>query len=306
MPFAQLPLAILLGLTAAALALPPALRDRSVKRFFASLAVVVLGVILPLAVFLLSALFVPEWKGGCPHGWLDAFHLGKLALTPLVLWAAAALYASDALGAGRPVRPWVRLGLLAGAVVASICLLFGIVTFGSEPTLSLFLLVPLYVAAWYALRAAQRLRAGGDRREAGWALLGSVPFWIGSLVWSHSIWRALPESPPECFVVTAASRGHRWLVGPRFEVQHRGASRLANRQLATLWQAEALWRVLAPASHARFRRVYDRVGPILARRITTPWRADAAWVALLPFELVARLWLALPSSAAGRAAQHRR
>src|SRR4051794_30808206 len=61
--------------------------------FFAFRFVLCLAaIVVPIAVFLLSALMVPEWKGDCRHGWIDCFFAGKLALTPLVFWAAWALY----------------------------------------------------------------------------------------------------------------------------------------------------------------------------------------------------------------------
>jgi hypothetical protein len=286
-----LPFLAVLGVLALAPALPPALRERSVKRFLGAWLLSILGVILPLLVFFASAMLLPEWQGDCRHGWLDAFHLGKLALTPLVLWATGALYASDILRVPQPAPPWVGPGLVIGALASLVCLLFGVATLDPGAELAPLLIVPAYVCAWHSARALEWLGRATERRSLGKALLGSSPFWIGSVLWSRSIYASLPREPPQCFVVTAAGRGHPALVGPFVEVTHRGGKRLANRQLATLWRFEALWQARAPASHARFRRVYDRVGPVLARRIDTSLRADAVYLALRPVEFVAGLLL---------------
>jgi hypothetical protein len=202
----QLIPALILWVLTVALALPPAIRELSVGRFFVAAPLSVFGVIVPLTVYFLSALLVPEWQGACRHGWIDAFHLGKLALAPLVLWATAALYATDVLRLARPWRPWVRAGLLIGAVVSTACFLFGAVTV-NDRELGRFLVVPLYVCLWYLARAASCLRDGGSRGDLGWALLASVPFWIGSALWSRSIYVSLPEDPSECVVVPRSAPG---------------------------------------------------------------------------------------------------
>jgi hypothetical protein len=286
---AGIPCALLLGF-----ALPPALRERSWKRFFIAAALSVAGILLPLFIFVFSICLTPEWKGGCDHGWIDCFHLGKLALAPLVLWASAALYVTDIYRGALPLKPWISLGLFQGAVVSSICFLFGVATAGlTERFLRGWLLVPFYTAVWYWARTVQLTRAGNQLGAYAKALCGSLPFWIGSLLWSRSYYASLPENPPSCFVVTAASRGHREFVGPFVEVAHRGRKRPANHQLMTLWQFEALWCTRAPASHAAFRRAYNRFGPAMAQQITSPWLADAAYLALLPAELLAGLAIRL-------------
>ena len=93
------------------LALPPAAKEKNcenfLKRFFAAAMVSIFGILLPLFVFFASVLLMPDSKAACRHGWLDCFHEGKLALTPLVLWASAALYALDACRVTPPRRSWI-------------------------------------------------------------------------------------------------------------------------------------------------------------------------------------------------------
>ena len=281
-----------------ALAIPAALHQRSWARFFISPFLVAFEIGLPLFVFLMSAALVPEWKGGCQLGWIDCFHQGKLALVPLALWASAAWYAVDIYRVTGRTRqhPWIVLGMLQGAVVSSVCLGYGIVFVGVQKAGSagiwLFLVVPLVVALGYSFRSAQLIRAATLTPIAYWmSLLLTTPFWFGSLIWSARIYAALPDKKPDaCFVVTAASRGHPAFVGPFLETNHRGECRRANRQLVTFWQFEDLWRQRSPASHAAFRRVYGRVGPVIARHISRRWMADLVHLALKPAEWVAR-WL---------------
>jgi len=279
---------IILGVILIGLTSPTAWGKRSVKRFAVATVVAVFGVVLPLFVFFFSAFLVPDWKGGCDHGWIDCFYLGKLALTPLVLWATGALYVLENRLA-QSVNRLIVLGLFTGAMVASACFVFGLATFGPPSGMMVWLLVPFYVAVWHGVRAAQCMRNSGfGPRSFLLAVCGSIPFWIGSLIWSRRIYESLPNNSPDCFVVTAAARGHEPIVGPFVQVIRRGKMRHANQQLVTLWQFEALWQARAPRSHALFRRFYNRLGPAVAGRIQSPWLADMVWVAIKPIEWLAK------------------
>ena len=285
---------LILGALLFMLALPPALKRRSWKTFFTSLVLSFFGVLLPLFVFLFSSGLEPEWKGACAFGWLDCFIVGKLALAPLALVATAALYALEIYRVENRTRRWMVVGVFLGAIVASICFAFGLVCIGSEADaymLKLWLLVPFYTAVWYSIRAVQLIKAA---RWDFWTyyipLIGSLPLWLASWYWSRSLYEALPnKAPSDCFVVTAAARGHALLVGPFVEVRHYDHRRRANQQLVTLWRFEAVWRQRAPRNHRIFRRIYNRVGPRLAARMTSSWVADVAYLAIKPVELLARL-----------------
>lgn len=296
---------LLVGMILLGLALPPALAERSWKRFFIALLISVVVVVLPLLVFGFSAFLVPEWKGGCRHGWLDCFHVGKLALTPLVLVATAALYALEVLHVEHRTQPWIVRGISLGALVSTACSVFGLVVVEPRVEMWWWLVVPFYLAVWYSVRAVQLARLSGRNPLACLTDLGlSIPFWLGSWIWSRLAYEALPDKPPECFVVTAASRGHRGCVGPIVGVTHRGRRQPANAQLLTLWRLEAVWRTQAPLSHAAFRCLYNRAGPAIARHVTSPWIADALFLAIKPAELFARLiWRIAASRPNGGVAQ---
>jgi hypothetical protein len=276
------------ALAAAVLGGLPALARRSWRTFAIGVAVSLFGVLLPALAFLGSAIFVPEWKGGCTYGWVDCLHGGKLFLGPIVLWAMAALYTRELFPLRGPAPSWIAAGLPAGAVVSGFCAIHGLLTLGRNEA-ALGLLIPFYVSVWFLVRSIQLARRGGV--SLGHALVAAIsmsPFWIAAIIWSKRRYLELPDTQPSgCFVVTAASRGHPTVVGPLVLQHRRGAWRAANRQLRVLWAFEARWRRKAPASHRRFRGLYNRLGPRLAARIDRPWKADMAYLLLTPVE-----WLA--------------
>jgi hypothetical protein len=287
---------ILIGVLSA-LALPPAAKEKSWCRFFIALILSFVGIVLPLFVFLLSSFMEPEWKGACTHGWLDCFIVGKLALTPLVLLATAALYALEIFRVEMRTRRWIVVGIFLGAIVASICFVFGMVCIGPETNdFKLWLLVPFYVAAWYSIRAVQLIKSLHFNFGTYLiSLVGSLPFWLASWYWSRSLYASLPDkAPSDCFIVTAAGHGHVEFVGPHFEVEHNGHRRQANQQLITLRRFENVWRNRAPRTHRIFRCGYNRLGPVIAAQIKSPWLADFVYLAIKPVELVAKLTAAPP------------
>jgi len=283
-----------LGICMTLLALPPALIQKSRKRFIVGFILSPFVVILPLTFFFLSIGMTPDAKDQCHNGALDCFHTGKLALTPFVLWATAALYAVEMVEVPGPSRPWITNGLILGAIISSLCTVFGFLT--NFPSRFVLLLVPLYTSIWYVARAIYAVRTHPiASTKLMLALTSSLPFWALSVWWSYKTYLSLPDRETGCFVVTAASRGHRSFVGPFLNVTHRGGNRVANQQLATFWAFEALWRGHAPRTHAVFRRVYNVLGPAIAKRITSPWVADLFYVALKPLEVFARAALMLPA-----------
>lgn len=282
-------------LVVAAMAFPPAYRAESWKRFFVAAVLSVAGILVPLAVFVLSGLMVPEWKGACRFGALDCFHAGKLVLTPFVLWAVVAFYTSQILRLSDERPPWVVLGIFAGALVSTVCLVIGalicIPSANTTPNApAWFLLVPLYTVVWYAVLAIRMMRrAGLGPRPYLLTVLGTMPFWWLCDLACRMKYRELPDNPPSCFVVGAALRGHPWLVGAFDLPDACGGARRVNTQLLTFWRLEAAWQQRAPRSHRLFRRLYNRMGPFLAQRIRAPLAADAVYLALKPLEWLARL-----------------
>lgn len=274
------PVFLILFLVALVVALPGS--RRGLKGFLVAIPYSALGIVLPVVIFAFSVFLTPDWKGAAQHGWLDCFYLGKLALSPLVLWAVTAFFAVEIYRVEDRSRPWIVLGYFFGAIVSSVCFIFGLVC----GPLALWMLVPAYVAFWYTLRAAF-LMANARVKAKTYisAFVGSLPLWIWSILWSRNIYASLPDTAPSCFVVTAASRGHHRVVGPLFEITRRDGARIANRQLLTFWQFEGVWRDHFPRFHCAFRHIYNCVGPVIARRLTTPWLADTVYFALKPLDI---------------------
>jgi hypothetical protein len=154
--------------------------------------------------------------------------------------------------------------------------------------------VPLYTSIWYSARAIHAVRRHSpDPAGLTFTLVGTLPFWAVSALWSYLHYLSLPDHVQDCFIVTAASRGHRKIVGPHFNVLHRGQARSANQQLATLWAFEALWQKHAPCTHSAFRRIYNVIGPIMAKQIRSAWTADLVFIALKPAQFFACSALAI-------------
>ena len=275
----------------AALALPPAMKEKSWRSFFRAFILVLVVTVLPLFFFIFSFYIAPQSKSECTRGWLECFIAGKLALTPLVLFSTAAFYALEILRVKNRTAGWIVIGVFIGATIAMTCFFFGLVFYASDSRF-LLLSVPLYVAVWYSWRAVQLIKAAPFGISTYvYSLVGSLPFWLASWWWSWSTYKSLPVDPSGCFVVTAASRGHEEFVGPFTKITRHGRERRVNQQLMTFWQLEELWRRRSPLSHCCFRRVYNRIGPVIARRLTSRWHADAACAALKPLEWTARFIL---------------
>jgi Zn-dependent protease with chaperone function len=180
------------------LAALPALVKKSWLRFFVALPLLIAGITLPLFFFFSSALLVPDWKGNCQFGWLDCFYAGKTALTPLVLYATLAFYASEVWRVADRTRPWIVHGMFLGAVITTVCLLYGFLTAGLEAFV--LLLVPLFITAWYVLRTVQLMRqARLPARAYLLSLVITIPFWLAAEAWSIWYYLMLPNTPPpEC------------------------------------------------------------------------------------------------------------
>jgi len=239
-----------------AFALPPTLREKSWKRFFIAAILSTAGIIVPLLTFVFSMFLIPEWKGGCRHEWLDCFHVGKWALAPLVLWACAAFYAIQILRTKHPQRTWIVLGIFSGAVVSIICFIIGMFIHLTKEW-NFFLFIPCYVAVWYSILCIKSTR----RSNTGIlpyiiTLAGSIPLWAACVYLSKKQYLALPDNPPDCFVVTAALRGHQTVVGPLVSVNRYNEERTANHQLITFWNFESLWQKRSPRTQ-RMRRLFE-------------------------------------------------
>ncbi len=98
----------------------------------------------------------------------------------------------------------------------------------------------------------------------------------------------LPPTPPKnCYVCTAAARGHPALVGSHRWTAPDGTAMAVNWQMRRLKAAEVALAAAAPLLHSALRDAYDCVGPRLATALSHGWAADLAYLSLKPAE-----WLA--------------
>jgi hypothetical protein len=114
--------------------------------------------------------------------------------------------------------------------------------------------------------------------------------WRFSVLKAIEVYQALPPSPPDCYIATAAARGHKSLVQAQPVALPTGLL-WVNPQLRNFKCAELALMALLPRLHRPLRKMYDLIGKALARRLTHPFLADLAYLTLKPFEWLARLAL---------------
>lgn len=159
-----------------------------------------------------------------------------------------------------------------------------------SPSLCLGIALPTGLRLWQ--KYDQPLMWTGSRSVglASW-LAGFAAAWAVSVYKMIETYNALPtQPPPDCYIATAAARGHTFIVGSQ-PVHRKTSTLMVNRQLQTLKCAELALQALAPRLHRTLRFLYDIIGPPLARRLTHPLLADLAYLSLKPAELMARFAL---------------
>lgn len=198
-----------------------------------------------------------------------------------------------------PLVKFGSLGLLLIGIVAvvltetggNVGIVFG-ATIGFPIAASLFC-APVWALLAYgfvSVRIAYDPRPSPGATEVDWlaglaywiAMLGAMPLSI-RLSWVH--YSRLPTEPPpgDCYVVTAAARGHRRFVGSWTE-SNQGETVVVNHQLRRLRVFEKELASRWPRFHFRLRRIYNQIGPKMARLLCYRWLADLAYITLKPIE----------------------
>jgi hypothetical protein len=159
-----------------------------------------------------------------------------------------------------------------------------------------FVLVGFVIAGpfWCFLIATQAAIWLLQHHETGVTLLhglgvtawvtGYVAAWRYDILKMYEMYSVLPLVPPDCYIATAAARGHSGFVGSWNVQLAGGQSMRVNRQLQIFKCAELALMAVAPRFHKVLRRMYDWIGEPLARRIQSPFLADAAYLLLKPLE----------------------
>ena len=98
------------------------------------------------------------------------------------------------------------------------------------------------------------------------------------------IYNTLPTEPPNCYVATAAAKGHPRFVDSREVMLANGKSMRINRQLQRLKAAEIALMAISPNLHKTIRAIYDVLGIRLSSYIQNAFLADFVFVLLIPVE----------------------
>lgn len=283
------------------------------------------GLVLPIVCFVANENGLarndlqPEWRYD-PSAWIKLVYAPEVqrSFYPLLAWAMAALLATFFGRRGA----WVKVGLTGGVVLATAfsiafakflplsaigVLYFGIGFLGLGPFLALI----SYSRALWRYRRERAVVTEKDGTQhpveegstfllwAVWSLVGSAGL-AGAVAKMNVMFEQLPVDPPDdCFVASAAARGHARVVGAEPVRFANGRTIPVTRQLRALKAAELALIALTPRLHRALRFVYDRAGPPLAARLgrTT---GTLAWIALLPAQALAELGLRLVFRDVGR------
>jgi len=131
-------------------------------------------------------------------------------------------------------------------------------------------------------------------RGAGLATwLGAyIVAWRFDILKMYELYVALPPTPPpDCYIATAAAKGHPRFVRSWDVIRSDGTKMRVNRQLQVLKCAELALLPIHPRLHKLLRTLYDTVGKRLARQIQNPLAADVAYLLLKPWEWLTGLLL---------------
>ncbi|MBT3200058.1 MAG: hypothetical protein HN350_09090 [Phycisphaerales bacterium] len=246
------------------------------------------GLLLALAI----GASTPGWKGGTGnYGWFFVIDSDQAGLVTLIIWiiASVSLLAGLLFNTNWLYKSWINFVMVL--TLAAICHWHTCTTLIMEtlpPVLAFFPFAPgvnLLLLAVYIY----------TRKELTGRLRSTVAFiltWLSTLaaaiyvkvILAHEVYNALPDTPPDCFIVTAAAQGNRRFVGSTLNPQ---TGRVENVQLARMRAFEQYLIHKHPGAHRLLRKVYNRVGPVVARRIQRPILADLMYVMLKPIELLA-------------------
>ena len=264
--------------------------------------IVLFAIVLPPALITWSTSAFPSAysteKGAHWIGYLNEWPAGATTLP--IIYAAALLSVFAVLPGRYDMTTWLHLTAIWTLAAVCAWYAYAIYHFGltDDPFLGncrILYVVPVVACFNYSLLGFVVWRF--DSIPTG--RLRWLVVWFGALAASVlvkiplaiSFQKSLPDMPPhgygDCFVVSAAAKGHPWFV--RSWVA-KGSGRV-NGQLVRLRDFEALLKRRVPCVHEWLRSAYNVLGPAVARRIRYRVQADVVYLLLKPVEAVA--WVLL-------------
>ncbi len=152
------------------------------------------------------------------------------------------------------------------------------------------LLLALRAAIWLFKNYETRFTLPRGLGVTAWLVVYAAA-WRFDILKMYELYAALPPNPPNCYIATAAARGHPRFVRAWIIQRADGKSMQVNRQLQLLKCAELALMAVHPCLHELLRQIYDVIGKYLALRIQNPFLADVAYLFLKPWEWFAGLVL---------------
>lgn len=205
-------------------------------------------------------------------------------ILPLVVWGIYRWMAARwvASGVNHVLSMLVIAVLVIGILLRGGVGLILLVFIPSAPFWSL--LIALRATIWLLKNYETRFSLPRGFGLASWLAVYAVA-WRYDILKMYELYAALPKQPPpDCYIATAAARGHPQVVQSWSVPGTQGTSRRVNAQLQRLKCAELALLAIHPHLHQSLRRIYDGLGKPLARRIQNPFLADLAYFLLKPCE----------------------
>jgi len=115
-------------------------------------------------------------------------------------------------------------------------------------------------------------------------VLSLIGAWRIAVLKTLEVYASLPMSPPDCYIATAAAKGHFLFVKSKPVATSSDRIVWINAQVKYFKCAELILMTIFPGGHKICRTLYDCVGIQLARIITHPILADMAYASLKPIE----------------------
>ena len=171
---------------------------------------------------------------------------------------------------------------LLGDVVAAPFIILFIIVGGAAPLASFAFYRAVHTAKFIASFGEPSLKRTVLGGCVAWLATAMLNWKMATDVMMDEYLKLPPQSPNNCFVCSAAAHGHPQFVGATL---HSGIP--LNRQMQRLKLLEFALQVLTPRLHRNIRRIYNRIGPPVAKLCRlNRWTADAVYLVLKPLEYI--------------------
>jgi hypothetical protein len=262
--------------------------------------------ILPIIWLFISTGFTSGYQGEKTEDWVGYVHEGLAGIVGLPLFVIASMLLVKSMlkleyrkkSGSAVIANLILIIFCAHYTYACLFMRFGVREILGD--VQMFALAPGISGLCYFVFFLETLRIRDEfilsRSQAAAWLAGIIATIAAKIYAAQQVFNALPESPPrgygDCFVVSAAAKGHPGFVGS-WEDNKTGCR--INQQLIRLKRFETCLMEHTPRFHRLLRAVYNTVGPMVARAVVSKSIADAIYLLLKPLELFVCLLLFMSS-----------